>query len=569
MRWLLGPALAALTAASGPAPAGAEAAEPAEPAKPGAEAAPEPTPKLDLRVETVPTSERPKASPNDDEADDADESAAPGPELLDVVLPSGVRVIAATDESLPVAAVVLALDVGTRDDPKAFPGLVHALAYHLQQGNRELGPGEAIATAHDAGGLAGMAVGAAQVRFESLVPVSQLDPLLRAESLRLRAPNISRELWLKSLSYARNDAPQRPLVPLEATAAAWSDASIAHDGRQVSTALSEMPEQAVSAQLARLFDYRSATLVIVGPETPEDLLARAEPLFASLPARPRRVPAAASVPEIADGPRTLAIPKQKGNTMVWAVEGSPRARAWAQVLCGTLNRQRRAAEEPRNARVRCTYADDARRPLLIVRADGFEAELGPEPLVAGRLQRIADLAQPSAEAPAEPELAALLEAQRARMNRDIRFNLRTPLELAIYLAAAEPGPAQAGTRRLPVDEVLGLPVLATPPADAALPVADPALADADADVPPPDPEPSLAAQALLDAVPSLLDTRAAVLMLGPDQAAPPPVHAPAAPATPAPAEGEASDSPEAAEPDAAKATDVTDAADEAVEEAKP
>ncbi|WP_198154435.1 insulinase family protein, partial [Plesiocystis pacifica] len=476
MRWLLGPALAALTAASGPAPAGAEAAEPAEPAQPVTEAAPEPTPKLDLRVETVPTSERPKASP-----DDEDQGAAPGPELLDVVLPSGVRVIAATDESLPVAAVVLALEVGTRDDPKAFPGLVHALAYHLQQGNRELGPGEAIATAHDAGGLAGMAVGTAQVRFESLVPVSQLDPLLRAESLRLRAPNISRELWLKSLSYARNDAPQRPLVPLEATAAAWSDASIAHDGRQVSTALSEMPEQAVSAQLSRLFDYRSATLVIVGPETPEDLLARAEPLFASLPARPRRVPAAASVPESADGPRTLAIPKQKGNTMVWAVEGSPRARAWAQVLCGTLNRQRRAAEEPRNARVRCTYADDARRPLLIVRADGFEAQLGPEPLVAGRLQRIADLAQPSTQAPGEPELAALLEAQRARMNRDIRFNLRTPLELAIYLAAAEPGPAQAGTRRLPVDEVLGLPMLATPPADAALPVADPAPADADAD----------------------------------------------------------------------------------------
>ena len=39
-------------------------------------------------------------------------------------------------------AVVLAVEVGTRDDPDKLPGLVHALAYHLQQGNRELAPGD-------------------------------------------------------------------------------------------------------------------------------------------------------------------------------------------------------------------------------------------------------------------------------------------------------------------------------------------------------------------------------------------------------------------------------------------
>src|SRR5690349_24486784 len=83
-----------------------------------------------------------------------DETAPPTPvepvevaapvEVIDVVLPCGLRVIAARDASLPVAAVVLAVEVGTRDDPEKLPGLVHALAYQLQQGNRELGPGEAI-----------------------------------------------------------------------------------------------------------------------------------------------------------------------------------------------------------------------------------------------------------------------------------------------------------------------------------------------------------------------------------------------------------------------------------------
>ncbi len=452
--------------------------------------------------------------------------------VVDVVLPCGLRVITAQDASLPVAAVVLAVEIGTRDDPEKLPGLVHALAYQLQQGSRELGPGEGIAVAHDVGGLAAMAVGPAQVRFESLVPISQLDEVLRVESLRMRAPNHGRELWLKSLSYARNDDGVKLLVPTDAAAAAWQDPGMAHDGREVGKALGDLLEQALGAQIARLYDYRLATLVVVGPEQPEALLARVEPLFADLSARPRKAPAAAVTPPAAGAaPRVARVARQTGDSMVWAVPGDPTSRAWAQVLCGTLNRQTRLETEPPKARIRCTFADDPRRPLLVLRASGFEPEQGPEPLIAARLARIGAVAQTP---DVEPDLAALIESQRVRIDTELRYDLRTPLELAIYLASAAErrGPPTGPRMR---DEILGLPV--GPETTATDPRAPAPTSDAS---PPAQPSaapltPTVnAAASLAAAVPALLDTRRAVLLLDEEQAVPPPVHDEAPPGTPTP-----------------------------------
>ncbi|MCA9682949.1 MAG: hypothetical protein KC457_12180, partial [Myxococcales bacterium] len=375
--------------------------------------------------------------------------------------------------------------------------------------NRELGPGEAIATVHDTGGLAAMAVGTAQVRFESVVPVSQLDAVLRVEALRLRAPNLGRELWLKSLAYARNDEHPRTMVPLEAAAAAWQDPGMGHDGRVVGKELGDMLDNAVGAQLARLYDYRIATLVVVGPDDPQALLGRVEPLFADLPARPRRVVAPAKAPASNPGsPRVLKLPRHRGDSLLWPVPGDPQARAWAQVLCGTINRQQRADGEGPKAQVRCTFADDPRRPLLLLRAVGYDLATGPEPLIAARLDRIRAVGEAAAAGgtAVEPALEALIEAQRARMQADISFNLRTPLELAAYLASASEQTLTVGARARPLDVVTGLPLLPTSTGAAAGT----------------EPEPGVHAAALLiQAIPSLLDTRAALLVIDPELELPP------------------------------------------------
>ncbi|WP_165704202.1 hypothetical protein, partial [Enhygromyxa salina] len=162
-------------------------------------------------------------------------------------------------------------------------------------------------------------------------------------------------------------------------------------------------------------------------------------------------------PAAGPAPRVARVPRQKGDSMVWAVPGNPGARAWAQVLCGTLNRQQRTSEEPTKARVRVTYADDPRRPLLVLRAAGFEPAVGPEPLIAARLARVGAVA---ANPAVEPELAQLIESQRVRIETDLSFDLRAPFELASHLASAgeRRTPKTAGLPLRPREEMLGLPL---------------------------------------------------------------------------------------------------------------
>ena len=41
---------------------------------------------------------------------------------IDEILPCGLRIVAAQDKTLPVAAIVLAVETGTEDDPTDQPG---------------------------------------------------------------------------------------------------------------------------------------------------------------------------------------------------------------------------------------------------------------------------------------------------------------------------------------------------------------------------------------------------------------------------------------------------------------
>ena len=191
--------------------------------------------------------------------------------------------------SLPVASVILAVETGSEDDPADMPGLVHALAFHGLQGNRELAPGGATRLVHDAGGVSGLAFGPGQIRYESVVPMSHLDETIWVESQRFRAPTISKPLWTVTLRQARRDPDRAWTIPLEALAAAHGAPGLGHEGREVSEALSGMVERAIAIQMADRMRYTAATLVVVAPVEPEELLARIRKAFADLPAASRKV----------------------------------------------------------------------------------------------------------------------------------------------------------------------------------------------------------------------------------------------------------------------------------------
>jgi hypothetical protein len=425
--------------------------------------------------------------------------AQPSEAALDVILPCGLRVLAARDLSLPVAAVVLAVEVGFEDDPPEYPGLVHALAYHLYQGNRELRPGETIAAAQDAGGVHLLATGPGQVRFESLVPISHLPDVLFAESQRLRNPTVDRTRWDISLGWAAADAklPTR-FLPTN-FALLHGVPGLDHDGRAVSRNLSGIVLGSLAAQLASKFTYNRSTLIVVGPEDPAELLKKVTERFADLPPTARQVPARppppprpplpqSDVPTPAEPGKTSAAPGNHptavlaapgkpppaepappaapGNPpadapatrteiryLAWPVPANNLAAGWAGALCRALNRQKREANEPRNARLICDYEPDPRRGALLVRPVGVEDPIG---FVRARLARLAG------------SDAQLLTAQAAVVAQATRLRVRTPLGLARQLAASaplpiDPPPAAAPIAR-PLDVITGLASLADRPA---------------------------------------------------------------------------------------------------------
>ncbi|MCH9683271.1 MAG: hypothetical protein K0V04_17685, partial [Deltaproteobacteria bacterium] len=361
--------------------------------------------------------------------------------------------IIAQDATLPVASVVLALETGTEDDPAAQPGLVHALAYQLLQGNRELRPGGAAALVHDRGGVTTLAIGPAQVRYESLVPMSALTDVLWAESQRLRAPTVSAELWSSTLRWARRDRPRNVRIPRAAMAAAHGVPGLEHEGRAVGPTLQSMVPRAIGQALAERMRYDIATLVVVSPHPPQELREQIEGLFADLPARPRELRDRQPRWRTGSAPQESALAGEKGQRFVWPVAPDHASVALAIVWCKAINRQKRAPGEPSRARLRCHMDEDHRRATIILTASGVES---PIELVQTRLGRLE-----------QGEDDPLIDRQRQVVSRQWRQDLRGPLPLARRLATGAPRPSTApGWMTRPTDWLTGVATLAIPWAQA-------------------------------------------------------------------------------------------------------
>ena len=236
---------------------------------------------------TAPQSAAPKSAAPKSAASQAPDVAPD--QALEVVLECGLRLLVARDRTLPVASVVLAVESGPEDDPEEYPGLVHALAYYLLQGNRELRPGESIDTVHAGGGVASMAIGLSQVRYESIIPASRLEEVLWIESQRLRFPSIRETIWKKTIGWAAGDTRRPGILPPAALAAVHRTPGLGHDSRRPGSSMASLSDGALASQLRTRFNYARATLVVVAPNEPREVLAMVEPLFADLPGTQRKV----------------------------------------------------------------------------------------------------------------------------------------------------------------------------------------------------------------------------------------------------------------------------------------
>lgn len=355
--------------------------------------------------------------------------------VLVSTLPCGMRVIVGQDPSLPVAAVVLSVPSGQGDDPNPNPGLVHALAYALQMGNRELSPGAALDEVYDSGGFAEMAVGVGQTRFESLIPQWSLRGVLRVEADRFSTPALNQPLWLKSLQYAAQDrrpahGPHQPL-----RAIAFEQPSLMHDGRVVLPQLSEIPVPALAQYLTQHFRHDRATLAVVSARTPKKTLALVRQVFAKVKPAPRTPPKAA--PTISGTPS----PGTSTDNHSWflrALPADPHSTGLAMTLCDLLSRGGTPGPEGKPApRIPCDLHQSPTHPFLQLKMD-------PNALAA-RLENIA----------AGHEDQALV-ATATRIRAELHARLSGALALARHLASLPEWPLTSELQGVEAATLLGL-----------------------------------------------------------------------------------------------------------------
>ena len=289
-----------------------------------------------------------------------------------------------------------------------------------------------------------MAIGPAQIRFESLVPVSLLDDMVRAESQRLRSPTVDEALWNESLGWARRDARRNRALAPEALAALHDAEGLARAGRSASPELRTITPPAVARALAERMSYTRATLVVVSPLDPAEVLERVHAHFGDLPSRSRQVDDRFSPTRAQDGPRRFEQPEANGSVVAWPVPPGTEELERARVLCRVLNRQRRDESEPARARVRCHLDEDPRRGALVVRVSGTDDALA---IVGSRMRRIV-----------EGEDDRLLEQQARVVARALALELSTPLGLARRLATSDPRTKQVRASRAdrPLQQLTGL-----------------------------------------------------------------------------------------------------------------
>jgi hypothetical protein len=289
-----------------------------------------------------------------------------------------MRVIAGEDKTLAVAALVWMFETGTKDDPNEYPGLVHALAIHTHQGNRVLAPGMLLDHVHNLGGWTATAVGIGQVRFESLLPASELQSTLELEALRLRGISIDQELWLESLQVAARESPLHSPVTPSHKAKVWRNPGMEHDGRHPARALLNIPGASLAQYASRFFSPTRATLIVVSPSAPIEALMTVAQVFSASPAAPREA-LNDPIPQ-ASGQATLLYEttakksKVHRETWLWPLPTGVVGSASAWIVCPWLSRPFSDAKYPDQS-AKCTVDGDPRSGVLRVDLRGEQANL--------------------------------------------------------------------------------------------------------------------------------------------------------------------------------------------------
>jgi zinc protease len=232
-------------------------------------------------------------------------------DLHTTVLDNGMRVVVNPDPSVPVVAVNLWFDVGSRDERPGRTGLAHLFEHLMFEGSANVAAGEHLAIVQSVGGSANATTWFDRTNYFETVPTHALDLALWLEADRLASLELSQHTLDNQRAVVLEEKRQRyDNVPygdvlihlIGLTFPAGHPYGHATIGSMDDLGAASLDD--VRAFFATHYAPNNAVLTIVGDVTPGDAVARAATYLGAVPPSARNPrPAAPPLPPLAGVPR--------------------------------------------------------------------------------------------------------------------------------------------------------------------------------------------------------------------------------------------------------------------------
>ncbi len=232
-------------------------------------------------------------------------------------LGNGLQVVVSPDHSVPVVAVNLWYDVGSRDERPGEHGWAHLFEHLMFSGSEHVATGEHLNTLQTLGGSVNATTWFDRTNYFETVPVGALDLALWMEADRLATlPDHLDEVSVDTQrNVVKEEKRQRyDNVPYGDAMLQLVELVFGTDHPYGHTTIGSMPDlDGATAESAAAFfrnHYRpdNAVLTLVGDISPKDGFKRAERHFGHLPSwNPRHRPPAVPLPPLAGTPRRQVV----------------------------------------------------------------------------------------------------------------------------------------------------------------------------------------------------------------------------------------------------------------------
>jgi predicted Zn-dependent peptidase len=217
-------------------------------------------------------------------------------------LDNGLRVILSRDSAVPVVAVAVYYNVGSRNERKGRTGFAHLFEHMMYQGSENVGKGDYMKAVQNAGGTLNGTTSTERTNYFVTLPSNQLPLALWLESDRMRSLKVTQENLDNQREVVKEEKRFRidnqPYVPafLKFTELLFQNFANAHSSIGSMEDLDAANLEDVKEFFRIYYAPNNAVLTIVGDFDVKEARSLVEKYFKSIPSQPAPPPIDVSEP---------------------------------------------------------------------------------------------------------------------------------------------------------------------------------------------------------------------------------------------------------------------------------